>query len=159
MGEYAWVFWLVLAVILIVAEIFTSGFVLLWFGIGALLATLVSFLGFGFVFQFSIFAVTSILLTVLSRTIFSSLISTGQGNEILTGVEALPGKVGTVTSPSKGALKEAAVKVYGSTWTAFPEEGEDALEEGEKVIVTRVEGACLYVRRVKDSVPSWRNSD
>jgi hypothetical protein len=33
-----WVLWCILGAILIVAEIFTSGFVLLWFGIGALLA-------------------------------------------------------------------------------------------------------------------------
>ena len=38
MSEWFWVLWSVLAAILIVAEIFTSGFVLLWFGLGALAA-------------------------------------------------------------------------------------------------------------------------
>jgi len=156
MEQYAWVFWLVLGVLFIVAEMFTFGFVLFWFGIGALLAALVSFLGFGFAVQFLVFAVISILLTVFSRTIFSGFLSSTQGAEVLTGVDALPGKIGTVTSSSKGALNEAAVKVYGSIWTAFPEEGEEALEEGEKVMVTRVEGACLYVKKVKNLPPSWR---
>ncbi|MFN3329304.1 MAG: NfeD family protein, partial [Pyrinomonadaceae bacterium] len=119
---------------------------------------LVGFLGFGFVAQFLVFATVSILLTVLSRTIFSSLLPSGQENAILTGVDALPGKIGTVTSPSKGALNEAAVRVYGSVWTAFPEEGEEALEEGEKVVVTRVEGASIYVRKGKKLPPDWRQS-
>jgi len=36
MPDWVWILWSVLGAILIVAEIFTSGFVLLWFGIGAL---------------------------------------------------------------------------------------------------------------------------
>jgi membrane protein implicated in regulation of membrane protease activity len=30
------------------------------------------------------------------------------------------GEVGTVVEPSTGERSEAAVKVYGSVWTAFP---------------------------------------
>ena len=40
-----WVLWFILGAILIVAEIFTTGFVLLWFGIGALVAALAGFIG------------------------------------------------------------------------------------------------------------------
>ena len=38
MSDWFWVLWCILGAILIVAEMFTSGFVLLWFGIGALAA-------------------------------------------------------------------------------------------------------------------------
>ena len=38
MADWFWVLWCILGAILIVAEIFTSGFVLFWFGIGALAA-------------------------------------------------------------------------------------------------------------------------
>ena len=37
-GQYLWILWLVLGVFLVIAEIFTLGFVLLWFGIGAFAA-------------------------------------------------------------------------------------------------------------------------
>jgi len=40
MASWLWIFWVVLGLVLIVAEIFTSGFVLLWFGIGALAAAI-----------------------------------------------------------------------------------------------------------------------
>ncbi len=73
MEEFAWILWTVLGVVLIIAEIFTFGFVLFWFGIGALAAALAGWLGLGFGWQFLIFAVISIALTMLSRTIFSNL--------------------------------------------------------------------------------------
>ena len=71
MENYLWILWAVLGAVLIVAEIFTTGFVLLWFGIGALVAGLAALLGVNnIILQFLIFAVVSIALTAASRTIF-----------------------------------------------------------------------------------------
>ena len=53
-----WILWCILGAILIVAEVFTSGFVLLWFGIGALAAALAGIVGIDNLgIQFLIFAV------------------------------------------------------------------------------------------------------
>lgn len=157
MDNALWILWLVLGVGLIIAEIFTLGFVLLWFGIGAIAAALVGLLGGGFVLQFLTFAVVSIALTMMSRTIFANYFSHGEGDRMKSGVDALPGKVGTVTTASKGALNEGAVKVFGSTWTAFPIDEETKLIEGEKVEVVEVRGSSVYVRRVTNELPEWRN--
>lgn len=159
MEHYGWIIWVILGIILMLAEIFTFGFVLFWFGIGALLAGLASYLGFGYIVQSAVFAIVSVSLTALSRYIFSELLAGRKSEELKIGVEALPGKMGIVTESSKGALNEAAVKVFGSVWTAFPEEGDEPLQEGEKVIVTRVEGASVYVRKVREippKLPDWR---
>ena len=67
MEQYAWILWVILGVALIVAETFTLGFVLLWFGIGALAAALAGALGIGLLGQFLIFAIVSIALTAASR--------------------------------------------------------------------------------------------
>ncbi|HEV8203054.1 MAG TPA: NfeD family protein [Pyrinomonadaceae bacterium] len=157
MSEWFWVLWCILGAVLIIAEIFTTGFVLLWFGIGALLAALASFVGIdSLVIQFLIFAGVSIALTAASRTIFLNYFSRDKTEPGLrSGVDALPGKVGTVVSSSKGALNEGAVKVFGSTWTAYPAVGEEPLEAGERVCVESVEGASIYVRRVGGE-PDWR---
>jgi membrane protein implicated in regulation of membrane protease activity len=120
MEQLAWILWIVLGVALIIAEIFTFGFVLFCFGIGAFAAALAGALGLGLALQFFIFAVVSIVLTVMSRTIFSKYFSPDDDDAIKMGMDALPGQVGTVTIGSRGALQEGAVKVYGSTWTAFP---------------------------------------
>lgn len=156
MEQSAWILWTLLGVILIIAEIFTLGFVLFWFGIGAFAAALMGFLGFGMVFQFIIFAVVSTALTVMSRTILGNYFSHNDESSVKTGIDSLPGQIGTVTSESKGALREGAVKVYGSTWTAFPIDGESTLIEGEKVEVVSVKGSSIYVRRAESELPEWR---
>ena len=153
-----WIAWSVLGVILIIAEVFTSGFVLLWFGIGALAAALAGMVGLSLPFQFLIFVVISAGLTAASRTIFVNYFSREKsGNDLKSGVDALPGKIGTVVSSSSGALHEGAVKVFGSTWTAFPVDGEEPLEAGDRVRVERIQGASIYVRRVGHE-PDWRST-
>ena len=157
MENMAWILWTVLGVILIVAEVFTAGFVLLWFGIGALAAALAGVLEFGYPAQFLVFFIVSIALTAASRTILSSyFLRDGEAGRLKTGVEGLPGKIGTVVSSSHGALNEGAVKVYGSTWTAYPVDGEDPLEAGDRVVVESLKGASIYVRRINDELPDWR---
>ena len=154
--DFAWIIWTVLGVILVIAEVFTPGFVLLWFGIGARCAALGAFVGIGYPLQFLIFFIVSIALTAASRTIFVNYFTQRDAPEGLkTGAEALPGKIGTVVSSSRGALNEGAVKVYGSTWTAYPADGEGPLEAGDRVVVESLRGASIYVRRVS-AVPEWR---
>src|ERR671928_1381999 len=109
MGDsFVWILWVVLGVVLIIAEIFTPGFVLLWFGVGALAAALAGIVGLGLPLQFLIFCVVSVGLTLASRTIFSRYFvrTEDEGGVLKSGVDALPGKVGTVVSSSAGALRE-----------------------------------------------------
>lgn len=156
MEQVAWIFWLVLGVSLIIAEVFTLGFVLLWFGIGAVAAAFVGLLGGGFLLQFLVFAIVSIGLTAMSRTIFARYLSHRDEDTLKMGIDSLPGQIGMVTIASKGAMKEGAVKVYGSTWTAFPIDGETELTEGEKVEVVSVKGSSIYVRPIVNELPEWR---
>jgi membrane protein implicated in regulation of membrane protease activity len=160
MSEWLWILWTILGAILIVAEIFTSGFVLLWFGVGALAAALLAIIGIdSLAIQFLTFAIVSSVLTAASRTIFINYFSREKsGQSLRSGVDALPGKIGTVVSSSRGALQEGAVKVFGSTWTAYPAPGEAPLEAGERVCVDSIEGASIYVKRV-DNERDWRGKE
>jgi len=159
MDQIVWIIWLVIAVVLILAEAFTMGFVLLWFGVGALAASVFAFAGFGFAWQFAVFAIVSVALTAMSRTIFSKYLVGKDDDLMKMGVDSLPGRIGTVTEASRGALREGAVKVYGSTWTAFPIGEDTELEEGEKVEIVSVEGSSLYVRRVSKERLGWREPE
>ena len=160
MANYLWIFWAILGAVLVVAEVFTTGFVLLWFGVGALAAGLAGLLGVhSMILQFLIFAIVSISLTAASRTIFVNYFSREKsGGDLKSGAESLPGKIGTVVSSSRGSMHEGAVKVFGSTWTAYPAEGEEPLEAGDRVEVTRVQGASIYVRRI-GTAPDWRGKE
>ncbi|MDT7779394.1 MAG: hypothetical protein QOC99_1906 [Acidobacteriota bacterium] len=154
--DLIWILWTILGVILIIAEVFTPGFVLLWFGVGALVAALSSFLGATFPAQFLIFISISSILTALSRTIFVKYFTgRDEPDGIRMGAASMPGQVGTVVTSSQGALNEGAVKVFGSIWTAYPAEGEPPLEAGDRVVVERLQGASIYVRRA-DTLPDWR---
>ena len=159
MSDY-WYIWMILGVLFIVAEIFTPGFVLLWFGIGAMIAGLLSMTGLvGLPLQVIIFLGVSVALTIASRTIFERVFMRGSpGSGLKSGIDSLPGRVAVVVSASEGALDEGAVRVFGSTWRAFPVEGEDPLKEGEQVRIERVEGTSVYVSRM-GRLPSWRQSD
>ena len=156
MEQYLWILWVILGVMLIVAEIFTLGFVLFWFGLGALAAAFAALMGVGVPGQFLIFALISIGLTVMSRTIFAKYLWHPEESEVKMGVDSLPGQIGTVTDGSSGALDEGAVRVYGSVWTAYPADEDAKLIEGEKVEVVSVKGSSIYVRPVKKELPEWR---
>jgi membrane protein implicated in regulation of membrane protease activity len=159
MSDYVWVLWAVLGLVLVIAEIFTTGFVLLWFGVGALCAALADIAGLGYPLQFLVFFAVSVALTAASRTIFAShFVRSKEGGGLRTGADSLPGKVGTVVTSSRGALQEGAVKVFGSTWTAYPTEGEPPLEAGDRVVVERIQGASIYVHRVEGS-RDWRGRE
>jgi membrane protein implicated in regulation of membrane protease activity len=90
--------------------------------------------------------------------IFANFFSHGDKDLKKTGIDGLPGQIGTVTLASRGTLNEAAVKAYGTVWTAFPTDGSRPLIEGEKVKIERVEGSSIYVSPVSDKreLPDWR---
>jgi membrane protein implicated in regulation of membrane protease activity len=145
----AWVIWLIIAAIFATAELLTPGFFLLWFGVGALAASVMAMLGVGsFAAQMLTFLVVSVALVVASRTIFEKFLNRQTDtNRQRSGIETIIGQVGTVVESSRGARNEGAVRVYGSVWTAFPAEGEWPLREGDSVAVERIEGNAIYVRR------------
>jgi membrane protein implicated in regulation of membrane protease activity len=145
----AWIVWLIIAVLFAAAEVFTSGFVLLWFGAGALAASILALLGMeSLAAQVIVFLIVSISLVIATRTIFERFFPrTSEGGGLRSGAETMIGQAGTVVESSRPPLNEGAVKIYGSVWTAFPAEGEWPLKEGDSVSVERIEGNAIYVRR------------
>ena len=144
-----WVIWLIVAAVFLAAEVFTPGFFLLWFGVGALVAGLLAMLGIGgFAAHMLVFVIVSVALVVASRTIFERFFARDAGAPALpSGIETMIGKIGLVVEASRGPLNEGAVKVHGSVWTAYPAEGEWPLRDGDSVSVERIDGNTIYVRR------------
>lgn len=140
---------MVLAAIFIGIEAMTPGFFLLWFGVGSLAAALLALTGIGGIgAQIIVFLVVSVLLLITSRNVIERFFHRNTSEKQLkTGVETLVGQIATVVEGSSGALNQAAVRVYGSVWTAFPTEGESPLQVGESVAVDHIDGNTLYVRR------------
>jgi membrane protein implicated in regulation of membrane protease activity len=145
----AWIVWLIVAGIFAALEVFTPGFVLLWFAVGALVASVLALLGVNSIaIQMIVFLVVSVVMVLASRTILEKFFTRNRGgSKLRSGAETMIGQIGTVVESSRGALNEGAVKIYGSVWTAFPAEGEWPLQEGDSVSVERIEGNSIYVRR------------
>src|SRR5688572_24541307 len=85
--------WLIMAILFIIAEIFTTGFFLVCFGVGAAVAALAGFLGFGPVGQFATFVVASAAVLLLVRP-FANRLTNPQNAPV--GSDRLLGKQGIV---------------------------------------------------------------
>jgi membrane-bound ClpP family serine protease len=73
-----------------------------------------------------------------------------KGTRIQVGAEALHGRIGVVRRWSESA---GQVFVDGALWRArreWPEEDDEAINEGDSVVIERVSGLTLSVRRAED---------
>ncbi len=141
-----WHIWILVGIGLIIGEIFTVGFFLLWFGVGAFLAAGLALLGVGSIYQMLSFLLVSLILIVLSRTIFKQFLFRKEAG-ISTNVEALIGQEALVMEMIEGKSKRGLVKIGGETWSAISEEGR--IEQDEVVRVKRVVGNKVLVEKIK----------
>lgn len=134
--------WIVLALVFFAAEIFTAGFVLLCFGIGALLAAGAAFLGLGLTWQLLAFIVGSIVAVLLSRPFAERVTSTGP--QFLAGDRVL-GKRAVVLQTIDPIANTGMVRVDTEEWRAESVNG-DAIPKDSVVEVVGVDGVRLRVR-------------
>lgn len=140
MEIWVWV-WLGLAAILIVAEIFTAGFFMLPFGLGAAVAAGLAFMGVTPVWQWVTFlAVSAVLLMSLRR--FADHVTHEPPEKV--GVDRLIGKTGVVIEAVEPGDGSGRVRIEREEWRADTS-GHVAIPEGARVIVERVSGTHLVV--------------
>lgn len=134
--------WLALGLIFLVAEIFTSGFVLACFGVGALAACGMAFLDFGLGWQLAVFVVVSTAAVLASRR-FAERVTGMQAEGV--GVDRVIGKHGRVIERIDPGEAAGRVRVDVEEWRAESVTGE-AIEVGTQVEILGVEGTRLRVR-------------
>ncbi len=137
--------WIVVGLLLVGLEIFVPSFVILWFGVAAILVgILISIVSLGFTAQLLTWGILSVVLLVL----WHKLVSPRMLNKTMAGLsrEAIIGQVGTVIDYSsvnaRGNLRFPAPLLGNDEWE-FIYEGE--LQAGDRVIVTEVSGNSLIV--------------
>jgi membrane protein implicated in regulation of membrane protease activity len=142
--EY-WMLWLALAAICIVGEIFTAGFFLLWFGIGAAVACVLAVVGVSTGWQWASFIVISGVLFLVSRK-FSEKLTKKQPPGI--GADRNIGKQGVVLEEINNENSTGRIRLEREEWRAESENNE-VISIGEKVIVIRLDGTHLIVERIE----------
>ena len=145
MELHYWMLWLVLAAAFIVGEMFTAGFFLLWFGIGAAVACVLALLGLEAGWQWGSFVVISGLLFTISRR-FSERFTKKQPSGV--GADRNIEKTGRVLEEINNMKNTGRVLLEREEWRATSESGA-VIPEGEEVVVTRMDGTHLIVNRVE----------
>jgi len=137
-----WQLWVLTGLILGVLELKLSGYVMLWFGIGAFVAALLATLGLPFNTQLAAFNIVSVALLLSSRTLLRRFFMRG-ASSVRHGVEAMLGADAVVVEPiPRDGF--GTVRINGELWTARSLEG--AIAEGERVRIENLEGLKLAVR-------------
>ena len=136
-----WVFWLILAVVLAIAEIFTLTAALGLLGVGALVTAGTAALGLPLPIQLIAFAVTSTAGVVAIRPFV--LRHLRQPQLARFGVDALVGKSAFVTQ--EVSEMDGRVRIGGEEWTARPYDTTLVIPVGTVVDVMEITGTTALV--------------
>lgn len=146
MPNKIWLIWMIIAALFVVGEIFTAGFFLLWFGIGAAVAGVMAIFGVGFGWQLAAFVIVCSVLFVASRGLAEKF-SKKQPPGI--GANRLIGKMGVVLEEIDNFKNTGQVRINKDKWRADSETNE-AIPEGKRVEVIRLDGTHLVVKTIKE---------
>ncbi len=139
-----WPVWLIISGIFFVAEIFTTGFLIFWFGIGAIFALLVSIFIDSILIQTIVFIVVSFILMIFTRPLVNRIISIKE--TVPTNIYTIKNKEGYVIDDLNNIDYSGKVKVNGELWSAT---SDTDLKKGTKIKVIDVDGVKLKVEAVK----------
>ena len=145
MEAYHW--WLIVAFVLTICEIFTSGFFVFCFAVGCIVAAIVAVFGMGVNAQiFTLIAVT-IACFFLVRPFMLKLMSR-KGGEVATNADAVLGRTASVTEEINYPKGTGRVQIDGDDWKAVSAE-KNIIAIGEKVVVTNRDSIVLTVKKIE----------
>jgi membrane protein implicated in regulation of membrane protease activity len=138
--------WLVLGVVLVIAEAFTATFVLIMIAAGAFAAALAAALGAPVAAQAIIFAVVSALSIWLLRPIIRKhALPTVADPDAMDGIKALEGAPGEVLE--QVTTDSGLIRVEGEIWSARVFDATQVIDPGERIRVIEVRGTTAMVWR------------
>ena len=141
-----WWVWMALAAVFVVGEMFTAGFFLLWFGVGAAVAGILALLGLSFPWQLAAFVLVSGVMLAVSRR-FADRFSKKQPPGI--GADRFIGLKGLVLEEIDNASNTGQVRLQKEEWRADSETGE-VIPVGARVEVHSLDGTHLVVKRIEE---------
>ena len=142
-----WAFWLIVSGICFIIEIFTVGFFVFWFGIGALIALATSLVVTNFFVQAVVFVISSALLLLFTKPLVNKFIKTDK--TIPTNVYRIIEKEGIVVEDIDSLNCTGKVKVKGELWSAI---ADTDIEKGSKIKVVSVNGVKLKVEKISSLI-------
>ncbi len=138
-----WVLWTIVACLLAVGEVLTTGFFLAAFAGGAVVAALASLLGAGAVVAWVAFVAGSVALLAFVRPIARRHLRTPP--HVRTGVAALVGRQAVVIERIANREGVGSVRIDGEVWTARAYDDDHVIPAGQSVEVLEIRGATALV--------------
>lgn len=138
-----WAIWIIAALLLVILEVFTTGFVVFCFAFGGLLASLSAGLGASLAWQIAVFAAGSAVAFFFIRPVVMKLFF--RKGETATNVDAIIGRTATVSEAIDPATGSGRVKIDGDDWKAVSED-DRPLPAGTRVTIVSREGIILTVK-------------
>ena len=135
-------FWGVIFVVMLIAEIASMQLVSIWFAVGAAGAFVAAMMGLSFAAQLAIFVIVSVLLLLVTRPLLAKLRVKQQPR---TNADLNIGETAVVIEGIDPSLGTGRARLGGVDWIAVSESGEN-IPVDTVVMVTRVDGAKLFVR-------------
>ena len=121
----------------------TVGFLVFWFGIGALIAMVVSFFTSNIAIQTSVFVISSTILLFFTRPFVDKF--SKKEETLQTNAYSIIGKRGIVIKEINPISGEGQVKIGTEVWSAKSKD-ERKIEKGIEVEVTDIDGVKAVVK-------------
>ena len=141
-----WQIWLIIAGICLIIEIITTGFLVFWFSIGALLAMITSLFTNNIIIQTTIFIISSTILIFATKPFLKKFAK--HNDSVKTNVYSIIGKTAIVTNDINSINGTGQIKVDGELWSAIGEKKLN-IPKGTEVEIKEIKGVKVIVSPIK----------
>ena len=141
-----WHIWVIVALIFVIVEIFTSGFAVMCISFGCLFGAAASALDWDVKWQLLAFAIGTVLAFMTVRPLVYKFFYK-KSHEVKTNADALVGRRAVATERIEGELHPGRVKVDGDDWKAVSL-GVEPIEVGDAVEITAINSVILTVKKI-----------
>ena len=139
-----WVIWLIIAGFFFVLELITEGFLVFWFGVGAIGALGVCFIpGANTITQIGVFVILSTILVLSTRKLTDKI----KPKEVATNVYTILGKKAIVSQAIDNFKGSGQIKIDGDMWSA-KSDNDEPIEAGIPVEILSIDGVKAVVKKI-----------
>lgn len=145
MTQELWWLWILAGIFLIILEIFTAGFIVMWFGIAAIISAVPAYLGASIELIILVYCGTVFLLTIFVRKITMTYM---HQNEITsnTNTDVVLNSKGVVLEDINPINGKGLVRIAKEVWTA--ESYDNSLIPKDSIIkVVNIKGVRVIVKK------------
>lgn len=143
-----WQFWLIAAGIFFIIEMATVGFLVFWFGIGALITMVASFFIQDIYVQAFIFLITSTVLLLLTKPFVNKFLN--KDKVVATNAYSIIGHNGIVIKEINSVLGTGQIKIGGEVWSAKVNTDE-IIPVGTEITVVEIDGVKAVVKVISNN--------